>query len=110
MSAVETRFGPVIEVFEVEGSRERRMVIGYKMGGTSKFFRWVCEISSVVPILMKPHFSALSNLYHFYSLFSARKYVEQFSNGITIISLYLNPLPNGANGAPAIEHSIFQVR
>ncbi|KAI0770618.1 NAD-dependent glutamate dehydrogenase [Fomes fomentarius] len=87
---VEKRYGPVIEVFEVEGSRERRLVIGYKMGGTKKFF------------------SALSNLYHFYSLYSARKYVEQFSNGITIISLYLNPLP-GVN-APPIEHSIFQVR
>ncbi|OBZ71447.1 NAD-specific glutamate dehydrogenase [Grifola frondosa] len=86
---VEARFGPVIEVFEVEGSRERRMVIGYKMGGTSQFF------------------SALSNLYHFYSLYSARKYVEQFSNGITIVCLYLNPLP-GAN-APPIEHSIVQV-
>ncbi len=54
---VENRYGPVIEVFEVEGSRERRLVIGYKMGGTSKSF------------------SALSNLYHFYSLYSARKYV-----------------------------------
>ncbi|EMD39382.1 hypothetical protein CERSUDRAFT_93416 [Gelatoporia subvermispora B] len=86
---VETRHGPVIEVFEVEGSRERRLVIGYKIGGTNKFF------------------SALPNLYHFYSLYSARKYVEQFSNGITIISLYLNPLP-GAN-TPPIEHSIFQV-
>ncbi|EGO23766.1 NADH-dependent glutamate dehydrogenase [Serpula lacrymans var. lacrymans S7.9] len=86
---VESRYGPVIEVFEVEGTRERRLVIGYKMGGTSRFF------------------SALSNLYHFYSLYSARKYVEQFSNGITIISLYLNPLPN-SNAAP-IEHSIFQV-
>ena len=32
---------------------------------------------------------------------------EQFANGITIIGLYLNPLP-GAN-APPIEHSIFQV-
>jgi glutamate dehydrogenase len=69
--------------------------------------------------------SALSNLYHFYSLFSARKYVgmcyffcfvhgrtlisflEQFSNGITIISLYLNPLPGST--APPIERSIFQV-
>ncbi|KAH9950670.1 NADH-dependent glutamate dehydrogenase [Amylocystis lapponica] len=86
---VETRDGPVIEVFEVEGSRERRLVIGYKMGGTSKFF------------------SALSNLYHFYSLYSARKYVEQFSNGVTIISLYLNPLPE--SHAPPIEHSVFQV-
>lgn len=87
--------------------------------------------------------SALSNLYHFYSLYSTRKYVgmylpaslsyspflssiihttlliyyshlhlshrttEHFSNGITIISLYLNPLPN--SNAPPIEHSIFQV-
>ncbi|KAF8882033.1 NADH-dependent glutamate dehydrogenase [Gymnopilus junonius] len=89
MRNVERREGPVIEVFEVEGTRERRLVIGYKMGGTSSFF------------------SALSNLYHFYSLYSARKYVEQFSNGVTIISLYLNPLPN--SNAPPIENSIFQV-
>lgn len=54
---VEARYGPVIEVFEVEGTRERRLVIGYKMGGTTHFF------------------SALSKLYHFYSLYSARKYV-----------------------------------
>ncbi|KAL0574556.1 NAD-dependent glutamate dehydrogenase [Marasmius crinis-equi] len=87
--SVEKRYGPVIEVFEVEGTRERRLVIGFKMGGTSQFF------------------SALSNLYHFYSLYSTRKYVEQFSNGITIISLYLNPIPTG--GAPPIEHSIVQV-
>lgn len=57
MRAVERRYGPVIEVFEVEGSRERRMVIGYKMGGTTGLF------------------SALSNLYHYYALYSARKYV-----------------------------------
>jgi glutamate dehydrogenase len=78
-----------MEVFEVEGTRERRIVIGHKMGGTSRFF------------------SALSNLYHYYELYSARKYVEQFSNGVTIISLYLNPLP-GSSAAP-IESSIFQV-
>ncbi|WVN85676.1 uncharacterized protein L203_100825 [Cryptococcus depauperatus CBS 7841] len=89
MSEVERRTGPVIEMFEVEDSREHRIVIGYKMGGTRKFF------------------SALSGLYHFYGLFSARKYVEQFSNGITIISMYLNPVPN--TRAPPIEHSIHQV-
>jgi glutamate dehydrogenase len=37
------------------------------MGGTNHFF------------------SALSDLYHFYGLYSTRKYVEHFSNGITII-------------------------
>ncbi|EKM49737.1 uncharacterized protein PHACADRAFT_265387 [Phanerochaete carnosa HHB-10118-sp] len=89
MWQVESRYGPVMEVLEVEGSRERRLVIGYKMGGTNKFF------------------SALSNLYHFYSLYSARKYVEQFSNGITIVGIYLNPLPGAS--APPIENSIHQV-
>lgn len=89
MDQVRKRSGPVIEMFEVEESRERRIVIGYKMGGTKQFF------------------SALSDLYHFYGLYSARKYVEQFSNGITIISMYLNPVPNSR--APPIEHSIHQV-
>ncbi|KAG8832193.1 NAD-dependent glutamate dehydrogenase [Serendipita sp. 399] len=82
-------FGPVIEFFEVEGTRERRVVIGYKMGTTQHFF------------------SALSQLYHWYGLYSNRKYVEHFGCGVTIISLYLNPLP-GAN-APPIEHSIYQI-
>ena len=89
MNEVEKRAGPVIEMFEVEESRERRIVVGYKMGGTRQFF------------------SALSDLYHFYGLYSARKYVEQFSNGVTIISMYLNPVPN--TRAPPIEHSIHQV-
>jgi glutamate dehydrogenase len=50
MNEVERRSGPVIEMFEVEESRERRIVIGFKMGGTHKFF------------------SAMSDLYHFYGL------------------------------------------
>lgn len=94
------RTGPIVECYEVEGTRERRVVIGYKQG------------------TVKSYFSAMSNLYHFYvsrrewsdfsspfgkeeltcslydlqGLYSARKYVEQFSNGYTIMSLYLNPL------------------
>lgn len=36
-----------------------------------------------------------------------RRATEQFSNGITIISLYLNPLPNFSG--PPIENSIFQI-
>lgn len=47
---VERRQAPVIEVYEVEGSREMRVVIGYKQGGTNHFF------------------SSLSDLYHFYGL------------------------------------------
>jgi glutamate dehydrogenase len=89
LTHVLTRYGPVIEVFEVEGARERRLVIGYKSGAA------------------KALFSALSHLYHFYGLYSARKYVEHFACGVSIISLYLNPLPDA--NAPPIESSIFQI-
>lgn len=40
---VEQRYGPVIELFDVEGTREKRLVIGYRMGGTTSFFRCVFE-------------------------------------------------------------------
>lgn len=89
MKQVLSRTGPVIEMYEVEGSREKRLVIGYRQRSTRTFF------------------SAMSDLYHYYDLYSSRKYVEQFSNGVSIISLYLNPLPNSQ--APPIEHSIYQV-
>ena len=38
---VERRFGPVLEVFEIEGTKERRLVIGFKMGSISRYFGWV---------------------------------------------------------------------
>lgn len=74
MNTALQRTGPIVEIYEVEGTRERRVVIAYKQG------------------TVKNYFSAMSNLYHFYGLYSVRKYVEQFSNGYTIMSLYLNPL------------------
>lgn len=42
------RTGPIVECYEVQGTRERRVVIGYKQG------------------TVKSYFSAMSNLYHFY--------------------------------------------
>ncbi|KAI7864292.1 Glutamate/Leucine/Phenylalanine/Valine dehydrogenase-domain-containing protein [Spinellus fusiger] len=89
MRNVLQRTGPVIEMYEVPGSRERRLIVGYRQRSTQGFF------------------SAMSDLYHYYNLYSVRKYVEQFSNGVTIMGLYLNPVPN-SKAAP-IEHSIHQV-
>lgn len=89
MNAALERTGPVIEMYEVENSRQRRIVIGFRQQSTHSFF------------------SAFSDLYHYYKLFSPRKYVENFSNGVTIISIYLSPLLN--TDAPPIEHSILQV-
>lgn len=105
MVAVLQRTGPVIELFEVEHSvRQRRLLIGFRQQSTQEYF------------------SALSDLYHYYNLHSPRKYVENFSNGVTIICLYLSPLMRisridseggGQYGeafpAPPIEHSIIQV-
>ena len=88
-----SRTGPVIEMFEIEGSREKRLVIAYRQGSAMGMF------------------SALSDLYHYYGVTSSRKYIEQFSNGITIMSIYLRPMPQSTANAkhPPIEASIHQI-
>ena len=88
-----TRTGPVIEMFDMEGTREKRLVIAYRQGSAMGVF------------------SALSDLYHYYGVTSSRKYVEQFSNGITVISLYLKPAVTeiAKSRYPPIEASIHQI-
>ncbi|KAK9479274.1 Glutamate/Leucine/Phenylalanine/Valine dehydrogenase-domain-containing protein [Lipomyces japonicus] len=82
--------GPAIEMLEVEGTNERRLVIAYHQRSSSNYF------------------SAVSDLYHYYGLTSTRKYVEQFANGITVMCIYLSPCPSSSR-YPPIEHSIHQV-
>lgn len=57
MQNVLQRTGPVIEMYEVQGKRERRLIIGYRQRSTKGFY------------------SAMSDLYHYYGLYSTRKYV-----------------------------------
>ncbi|TPX41085.1 glutamate dehydrogenase [Synchytrium endobioticum] len=83
------RTGPVIQMVDFPNSTEKRLIIAFRQQTTAMFF------------------SAMSDLYHFYDLFSARKYVEQFSNGVTVFCLYLNQLPKST--APPIDSSILQV-
>lgn len=93
MNHAVSRTGPVIEMFEMQHSREKRLVIAYRQGSAMGIF------------------SALSDLYHYYGCTSSRKYVEQFSNGMTIMSIYLRPLAVSAATAkhPPIEASIHQI-
>ncbi|KZF22363.1 glutamate/leucine/phenylalanine/valine dehydrogenase [Xylona heveae TC161] len=88
-----TRSGPVIEMFDIEGRRDKRLVVAYRQSSAHGIF------------------SALSDLYHYYGVTSSRKYVEQFSNGVTVMSLYLRPLPVTAASSkfPPIEASIHQI-
>ncbi|TPX36919.1 glutamate dehydrogenase [Synchytrium microbalum] len=83
------RTGPIVQLLEVPNSTEKRLIIGYRQQTTTNFF------------------SAMSDLYHFYDLYSTRKYVEQFSNGVTIMCLYLNQLPKSMH--PPADASILQV-
>jgi glutamate dehydrogenase len=59
VKSVMERTGPVIEMFEVPRTREKRLVIGFKQGSSMGLF------------------SALSDLYHYYGCTSARKYVGE---------------------------------
>ncbi|TPX68844.1 glutamate dehydrogenase, partial [Chytriomyces confervae] len=83
------RTGVMIEALDVPASPEKRLVIGFRQGTTRQYF------------------SALSDLYNFYELVSSRKFVEQFSNGITVMSIYLSRAPGG--NAALLENSIHQV-
>lgn len=88
-----SRTGPVIEVLDIEGSREKRLVVAFRQRTALGMF------------------SALSDLYHYYGVTSSRKYVEQFSNGITVMSIYLKPVSGQTLDTkfPPIEQSIHQI-
>ncbi|OBT62644.1 NAD-specific glutamate dehydrogenase [Pseudogymnoascus sp. 23342-1-I1] len=85
------RTGPVIEAFDIEASQEKRLVVAFRQRRAMGLF------------------CALSDLYHYYGVTSSRKYVEQFSNGITVISIYLKPTVGAAepnSKYPPIDTSI----
>jgi glutamate dehydrogenase len=87
------RTAPVIEVFDIEGSKEKRLVVAFRRKTALGMF------------------SALSDLYHYYGVTSTRKYVEQFSNGICVICLYLKPATylEPKIKFPPLEQSIHQI-
>eukprot|EP00002_Diphylleia_rotans_P022358 TRINITY_DN437_c0_g1_i1.p1 TRINITY_DN437_c0_g1~~TRINITY_DN437_c0_g1_i1.p1 ORF type:complete len:1033 (+),score=245.25 TRINITY_DN437_c0_g1_i1:56-3154(+) len=66
-----TQLGPVSRVTVNEDTSELRLVVAYRNGTTHSFF------------------SGISALYHYHGFYSTRKYVERFSNGYTIYSIYL---------------------
>ncbi|KOS21092.1 NAD-specific glutamate dehydrogenase [Escovopsis weberi] len=85
------RTGPVIEVFDIEDSAEKRLVVAFR----TRTARGI--------------FSTLSDLYHYYGVTSSRKYVEQFSNGFTIMSVYLRPAQSTDGYFPTMDQSIHQI-
>ncbi|KAG5950530.1 glutamate dehydrogenase (NADP(+)) gdh1 [Claviceps sorghi] len=85
------RTGPVLEVFDVEDVAEKRLVIAFRTRTARGMF------------------SSLSDLYHYYGVTSSRKYVEQFSNGITVMSIYLKPAVVADDSLSLLDESIGQI-
>ncbi|CAK9438238.1 uncharacterized protein LODBEIA_P24880 [Lodderomyces beijingensis] len=79
--------GPIIKHFPIENSEEYRVIIGFKQNSAPRYN------------------SALSDLANYYKLQTTRKYVEQFANGVTIISMYVT----SRSSHSAADLSIYQV-
>ncbi|KAK6464753.1 NAD-specific glutamate dehydrogenase [Scheffersomyces coipomensis] len=82
-----TTTGPVIRHFPIEDSEEYRVVIGFRQKTSARYS------------------SALSDLANYYKLQTTRKYIEQFANGITIISMYVTSKQKKS----PVDLSIYQV-
>jgi len=83
------RTGPVTFMSPTPDPQEIRCVIAFRRGGVTHFF------------------STLSDLYHFYDMYSTRKYVEQFANGMVVVSIYLRQVPNSS--MPSIDRCMHQL-
>lgn len=80
--------GPVIRHFPLDELDEYRVVIGFRQGTAARYNL------------------ALLDLANYYKLSTTRKYVEQFSNGVTVISMYVSS--NRSKSTPA-DLLIYQV-
>jgi glutamate dehydrogenase len=90
MNEVQETDAPAIyTVDNPKNSSQKRLIIGFKRKTTNKFF------------------SALTDVFHFHGLNSTKKFVDQFSNGVTICSFYLENTAKNFNRP--IERSIQSV-
>lgn len=65
--------GPIIKHFNLPHSAEHRVIIGYRQKTSPRYN------------------SALSALCDYYKLKITRRYVEQFANGVSVVSMYITP-------------------
>ncbi len=66
------RLGPTIDISPTDRGDELRIMIAYRRGFTHSYF------------------SAVSDVLNYYGFYSNRKFVEQFSNGLVVYSIYLD--------------------
>ncbi|TMW59691.1 hypothetical protein Poli38472_004760 [Pythium oligandrum] len=76
---------------EPDGTKMARLTLGYKNGATHSYF------------------SSIADIYRQYGLFTTRKYVEFFSNGIVVYGFYLQMLDNPTRGEGSFEERLESV-
>ena len=87
IAKVLTTTGPVIRHVPIDDLEEFRVVIGFRQQSSARY-----NLS-------------LSDLASYYKLQITRKYVEQFANGVTVISMYIGARQNNRQ----LDLSIWQV-
>lgn len=84
--------GVVHEVVEsMSGDEVQKLCIAYHRGATQNYL------------------SAITDLYRYYGFFATRKSVENFSNGITIISVNLAPIGGREVSNQSISHVVKEI-
>lgn len=85
------QIGPVVFVTRENCSpQEARLCVAYKHGSTHSAF------------------STVSDIYHVHKLLATKKFVEQFANGFSIISVYLRPMETASG--ETVENDVFEKR
>jgi glutamate dehydrogenase len=94
ISEAVSRDGPVIKVFDsnvgASSEKEKRLVVAFRQRTAPGMF------------------SALSDLYHYYDVICPRKYLDNFSNGITVLSMYLKAATDSKRAPGVVPQSIEQ--
>lgn len=68
------KLGPIMKLMDGDEPDEKLFLMSYRHGSTHSFM------------------SGVSDLYHTYNMLSTKKYVDQFSNGMTVFRVYLKPI------------------
>mmetsp|Transcript_5048 Transcript_5048/g.7107 ORF Transcript_5048/g.7107 Transcript_5048/m.7107 type:complete len:1008 (-) Transcript_5048:48-3071(-) len=82
--------GPVIKLTQNEVPTGKHLLVAYRSGTTHSFF------------------SGMTDLYHSYNHYSTRKFIEHFSNGITVFDFHLIPLKPENQLTPQLEAQMIE--
>ena len=70
----DARLGPCVSVIDIPEKQTKKLIVAFRQKSTRKFF------------------SAMTDSFHYHNLYTTRKFVDNFSSGVTIFSFYLKQI------------------